>query len=288
MLQYTTVVTIGIGMRLLLFLILFFPLQILAAEKPLVVVSVLPQVTMVKGIAGDLLKTQVMVGKGFNPATYQPSPRQIAGLSHAVLYIAADMPFEKSWLPRFRTINPNMQVLDMSKGQHLLPGHEGHEHGGDPHIWTDPSRVKIHAQQLLQTLSRLFPQHQDTFQRNYQQFALRLDALDQQLAATLAPIKGREFLTYHPAWSYFAHRYGLTQIAVEQNGKEPNPRSLAKLIEEARQRHIHTIFVQPQHSSKTAQVLANAIHAQLVEIDPLAEDFFSALKQLATTLVSTK
>lgn len=282
MLQYSTLCTGHLNMRFLPVLLLLFSLQALAAEKPLVVVSVLPQKTIVEGIAGDFVHVEVMVGKGFNPATYQPSPRQIARLSRAVLYVRAGMPFEQSWLPRFVAVNPGMTILDMRQGLKLLPTHHGHD--SDPHIWTDPELVRQHAQRLRDMLGKLFPDHLARFDESYRRFAARLDALDEELKTTLTAMRGKSFLVYHPAWSYFAHRYGLQQIAVEQEGKEPNPRSLARLIERAKQAHIHTILVQPQHSSATAQVLGDAIGASLVQMDPLDPDIFGALKKLAAVL----
>ncbi len=271
-------------MRFLPVLLLFFSVQTLAADKPLIFVSVLPQTTIVKGIAGDLVQVEAMVGKGFNPATYQPSPRQVARLSDAVLYVRAGMPFEQSWLPRFIAVNPSMKVLDMRKGLKLLPADAHHADGNDPHVWTDPLLVKRHAQYLRDTLSELYPTQKHHFERNYRQLATRLDELDRELKARLTPVKGRSFLVYHPAWSYFAHRYGLQQIAVEQGGKEPSPRTLAQLIEITRKAKIHTILVQPQHSSATAKVLAEVIGAKLLEMDPLEPDFFSALRKLAAAL----
>ncbi len=273
-------------MRFLPVLLLLFSLQALAAEKPLVVISVLPQKTIVEGVAGDFVQVEVMVGKGFNPATYQPSPKQIARLSRAVLYVRAGMPFEQSWLPRFVAVNPAMKILDLREGLKLLPTHHGHD--SDPHIWTDPERVKQHAQKLKEVLSEMYPDRKPLFQHHYETFAARLDALDEELQTMLAPLRGQSFLVYHPAWSYFAHRYGLRQIAVEQEGKEPNPRSLARLIETAKQAHIHTILVQPQHSSATARVLADAIGARLVQMDPLDADIFAALRKLAAVLAGQK
>ncbi len=275
-------------MRFLPFLLLIFTLQALAAKKPLVVVSVLPQKTIVQGVAGDLVDIEVMVGKGFNPATYQPSPRQIARLSRAVLYVRAGMPFEQSWLPRFTAVNPAMAILDMREGLKLLPAQGHHAQDADPHIWTDPELVKQHAQRLRDRLDALFPAHKSRFDENYSRFAARLNALDRELQTTLAPVRGESFLVYHPAWSYFAHRYGLKQMAVEHEGKEPNPRSLARLIETAKRAHIHTILVQPQHSAATARVLADAIGAKLVQMDPLEADIFSALRKLAAALTAQK
>jgi zinc transport system substrate-binding protein len=271
-----------VGMR---FLTLFLILMTSAAAlgKPLVFVSVLPQKAIVQALAGDALRVEAMVGKGFNPATYQPSPRQIARLSRASLYIRAGMPFEQSWLPRFRSTNPSMTVLDMRQGLKLL---EDHEHGQetDPHIWTDPLLVKAHARILAGELARRFPALKGRLEQNYQKLASRLDALDTELKTRLAPLRGHAFLVYHPAWSYFAHRYGLRQMAVEAHGKEPNSRSLTSLIRQARQAGIHTIIVQPQHSVATAKVLARELNAKLVPVDPLSEDIFTSLRHLARVL----
>lgn len=277
-------------MHLLPLFLLILSMQAMSADKPLVFVSVLPQKTIVEGIAGDFLHTEVMVGKGFNPATYQPSPQQITRLSKAVLYVRAGMPFEQSWLPRFISVNPSMKVLDMREGLQLLPAHDHHPSHGhhaaetDPHVWTDPTLVRLHAQQLRDTLSQLYPAQSSRFDENYRRFATQLEQLDRELKRTLAPLQGSSFLVYHPAWSYFARRYGVQQIAVEHEGKEPNPRRLAQLVEVARKANIHIILVQPQHSSATAKVLADAIDARLLEMDPLEEDFAAALRKLAHTL----
>ncbi|WP_456375429.1 metal ABC transporter solute-binding protein, Zn/Mn family [Thiolapillus sp.] len=251
--------------------------------KPLIFVSVLPQKTIVEAIAGDALRVEAMVGKGFNPATYQPSPRQIARLSKAALYVRAGVPFEQSWLPRFRSANPSMRILDMRQGLNLI---EDHAHGqeSDPHIWTDPSLVKQHARVLTTELTKRFPDLQEQLQTGYQAFAGKLDALDSELEAGLAPLKGKTFLVYHPAWSYFARRYHLHQLAVEAHGKEPNSRSLAALIDQARRLGIHAIIVQPEHANTTAGVLARALNAELVEVDPLDEDIFASLRKLANVL----
>ncbi len=262
-------------------LFLFMLTSVAALGKPLVFVSVLPQKAIVQALAGDQLQVEAMVGKGFNPATYQPSPRQIARLSKATLYIRAGMPFEQSWLPRFRSANPSMAVLDMRQGLNLIAEHDQE---ADPHIWTDPVLVKNHARILAAELARRFPGLKSTLEANYSKLARRLDQLDQELQQRLAGVQGRAFLVYHPAWSYFARRYGLHQLAVESQGKEPNSRSLAALIDKARKAGIHRIIVQPQHSSATAKVLARTLNARLVEVDPLDEDIFSSLRRLAQVL----
>ncbi len=35
-----------------------------------------------------------------------------------------------------------------------------------------------------------------------------------------------KFIVFHPAWGYFAEAYGLEQVPVEIEGKEPKPSQL--------------------------------------------------------------
>jgi len=267
---------------LLLFLALLIP-PVPAAKLP-VAVSVLPQKTFVEAVGDGAVEVQVMVGKGFNPATWQPTPRQLSRLAGARLYVRAGVPFEKSWMQRFRTVNPAMEVLDMRKGLDLIPLPSGED---DPHVWTDPQLVKQHAARLRDTLIRLDPEHRQTYEKGYRDFARKLDELDAELATKLAPLRGKHFLVFHPAWSYFARRYGLKQLSVEHEGKEPNAWSLARLIDRAKALGIHTLIVQPQHSDATAKVVARALQADLVEVDPLSEDYFGTLRRLAEVLLDT-
>ena len=263
-------------------LLLFLALPLVANAALLVAVSVPPQKTFVKAVGGDAVSVQVLVGKGFDPVTWQPTPRQLAQLAQARLYVRAGLPFEKGWMPRFRRINPSMKVLDMRQG--IDPIHLAHGET-DPHVWTDPRLVMRHAARLRDALIALDPDNRARYEKGYQELVGRLQALDRELSRKLAPLKGKAFLVFHPAWSYFARRYGLRQLAVEREGKEPSARALARLIDEARRLGIHTLIVQPQFNSAVARVVADALDARVVKVDPLDEDYFGSLRRLADLLV---
>ncbi|MBA1330785.1 ABC transporter substrate-binding protein, partial [Candidatus Endoriftia persephone str. Guaymas] len=129
--------------------------------------------------------------------------------------------------------------------------------------------------------SRLAPQHQAKFEHNYQRFAQQLEQLDREIKQQLSGLRSRRFMVFHPAWGYFADAYGLTQIAIEQEGKEPGARALTALIEQARAKQVRVIFVQPQFNRKTAQRLAAAIGGRVEPIDPLAENYIDNLRRVA-------
>ncbi len=261
----------------------------LAAAQLSVFVSVLPQKMMVERIGGKHVQVSVMVGKGFNPAFYQPTPRQIGALANAELYLRTGVPFENSWLPRFQSANPQMQVVDLRDGIELMPvGHapekQQQEETLDPHIWTDPLLLQHQAEQVSRLLQQRLPEYADDFIENHQRLSQQLIDLDQEIRRQLAAVEQRQFLVFHPAWGYFARRYGWQQVAAEHEGKEPNARELARLIQQANRQGIRKVIIQPQNNSKMARTLAGAIQGKLVVADPLAEDYFASLRDFAGLL----
>jgi zinc transport system substrate-binding protein len=266
-------------MRISLLLIAFL-VPVWSAAQPLkVFVSVLPQKTFVEKIGGDHVEVRAMVGPGHNPATYDPTPQQISALAKTPLYIRIGVPFEEAWMERIRSANPRMQVLDARAGLDLPTLEGGTEH--DPHVWTSPPLVKHMAKNIRDALIGLDPVNSDAYTRNYAAYAAELDDLDRDIRALLADLTQRKFMVFHPAWSYFAGTYGLTQIAIEHEGKTPGARTLTQLIDQARREDIEIIFVQPQFGEKSAKRVAAAVGAQVVTIDPLAPDYASNIRTVA-------
>ena len=158
--------------------------------------------------------------------------------------------------------------------------HHGHE-GLDPHIWLSPPLVKIQASTILAALQEADPAHKDIYEENFKDFMARVDQLDSDLKETFKGKKGLQFLVFHPAWGYFADAYGLKQVPIEIEGKNPKPAQLKGLIEHSRESGINVIFVQPQFSKKSANIVAREIGGQVAFANPLAEDWMGNLRQVA-------
>ncbi len=182
---------------------------------------------------------------------------------------------------------------DKEKGEHHEEkehGHRGeaehdedhHEHAGlDPHIWLSPPLVKIQGRTILAALQEVDPGNRSIYEANFQEFAAKIGQLDADLKKIFAGKTGLQFMVFHPAWGYFAHAYGLKQVPIEIEGKEPKPAQLKELIQHARKNDIKVIFVQPQFSSQSAEVVAREIGGQVAFVDPLAEDWMANLRQVA-------
>jgi len=270
------------------------------SSQPLkVFVSILPQAYFVERIGGPNVEVNVMVGPGQDVHTYEPTPKKMIELAQAKVFFLTGVPFEARIAKKLGSAFKNLEMVDTTKGLKLRAleeaeedGHhekhgkheEGHHHEKgetDPHVWLDPNLVKIQAGTIAEALSSLDPARAPEYAKNLKEFQAELDSLNTLLAKSLEAVKGKEFYVFHPAYGYFADAYGLKQVPVEIEGKEPSARNLAALIRRAREEGVKVIFVQPQFSSKSAETIAEAINGVVVSLDPTARDYLSNMKDMA-------
>ncbi len=278
---------------MLILTLLLFPCAGMAQEVLPVFVSIIPQKYFVEKIGGESVQVSVMVAPGAGPHTYEPKPAQMVELSKARVYFALGVPFEDTWLDRFAAANPAMQIIFTQDGTEKIPmtshhheeeeaGTHAHEGFKDPHIWLSPPLVMLQARNILKALVSADPANANGYEDRYKDFIREIAQLDMEIFRILGEKElRREFMVFHPAWGYFAQAYGLKQVPVETEGKEPKPAELQKLIEWGKKENIKAVFVQPQYSEKSADVIASAIGGQVIAADPLAADWAENLRQIA-------
>ena len=154
---------------------------------------------------------------------------------------------------------------------------------GDPHIWLSPRSAVIQVENIYKGLIAVDSENQEYYYRNKEQYVNDLKVLDTDIIASLSDFDGRNFMVFHPSWEYFARDYNLTMTAVEIEGKEPSAGDMARLIETAKENNIKFIFVQPQFSTKSAEVIAKEIGGSVVAVDPLPQDYITNMRIVSNT-----
>ena len=259
-------------------------------NRPLTVtVSILPQAWFVDHIGSDLVTVRVLVGPGHSPATYEPTPRQMAALQGSALFFCAGVPFERGFVDRIADLNPGPRVVGSRPEAGAAHDHEdphhGHHHDDlDPHTWLDPDQAAVFADSVGLYLAQALPDHASDIRDRTADLKAELANLDAELHRLLADSQGDVFFVFHPAFGHFAAAYGLTQVAIETGGHEPGSRHLARIIDQARRAGARAIITQPQFSEKSAATVARGIGAELVVLDPLSEDYAANLLHIGETL----
>ena len=266
------------------------------STKPVVSVSILPQGFFLEQLAGKFVDINVLVPAGASPATYEPTLSQLTDLMNSELYMRiGHIGFELAWMDRMISVNPEMNIINVSEGIDLIgEGHhheddhhhgEDHHHGGiDPHTWMSVGNARIIARNSYDALLQILPEQKEILDHNYRELDRELDSLDLVLSRLLEPLKGGSFMIYHPALTYFARDHDLTQHSLEEGGKEPSPAHMKEMIDLGRETGTTAIFIQRQFDRRNAEVLAREIGASIQQIDPLDPDWFSQMHYIAESL----
>ena len=252
-----------------------------ASGKIDITVSIPPHAYFVERIGGNLVSTHIMIPGGANPATYEPTPRQLIELSNSEMYMKVGTPtffFEKKYLQTFLDRNSRMTVIDASAGVSLRTG--------DPHIWTSPARVKVAAVNIAGALVKQDPSHRVAYEKNLKDFLAEIDSLDQWIRKSLAGKEGWSFMIYHPSWGYFADEYNLVQIPIEEGGKPGNAAHIRKMIDLARKKGISGILVQRGFDDRNTRTIAAELKGSVIEVDPLERDWPRGLKAFTAALAN--
>ncbi len=264
-----------------LLLLLFFPALLFA--KPTVLVSVAPHKYLVERIAQGTVETHEMVPKGASSHTYEPTPKKILEASRADIWFQMGDFFEPKVQAALTRFSPELKIVNLRKGLDLLySGSCCSTHDcADPHIWLSLRLAKKQAETIADTLSQRYPENHNLYRTQLQGLLADLDQADRNIQQKLQPLQQRTILVSHPAYGYFARDYDLIQLPIECEGKDPSPKQITNLLKEARQKGIKRVFIQEQHSSKGAKLVANQLGAKMITLNPYKENLLENMQNLA-------
>ncbi|RRD94558.1 hypothetical protein EII17_07175 [Clostridiales bacterium COT073_COT-073] len=167
--------------------------------------------------------------------------------------------------------------------------HDDHHHhsGRDPHIWMSPKRVAVMVIAICDALVEMDAANAETYKKNAETYLNQLQQKDKKLTEVLSKVKTRDFIIMHPSMGYFADDYDLDQISIEKEGKQATAEHLKKVIDFAKDHEIKVIFYQKEFDNNQAKTIAGEIGGEVMELEPLAENYLQNLDKLAETFAAT-
>ena len=251
-----------------------------SGDKLKVVATIFPLADFVKNVAGDRAEVATLLQPGDSPHTYEPSPNDMKSVAEANLLVinGAGLDF---WVEKVKSAaSPDLMVVDTS----IIPAMEGallsgdeHEsedtaHGGvNPHFWLDPVLAQKQVEAIAAALVMVDPENKDFYLENAADYIAELQSLDEEIKNLTQSFSSREFITFHPAWTYFAKRYGLVEAAVieEAPGKAPTIDDIKRIVDVVRDLKVRAIFAEPQFSTQAADAIASDSGAEVLLLDPI-------------------
>jgi len=257
-----------------------------------ILISVAPYRFFVERIAGDAFEVVCLVPKGTNPHLYETPPRLIENALDAKIWFRIGEPDEKKFVHLFTQRAPVMQIVNLSEGldlidDHACSGHHDHHHDAiDLHIWLSPRLAEQQAHKICNTLCVLSPENAPLFHKRLQVLCSELQNLDEELVEFFKAHPTKTILISHPSLGYFCRDYHIDQLSLEIEGKEPLPRDLLHLLDDAKAENIRQILVQPQHELRGAERIAKELRLPLKMIDPYDENYLMNLRMIADAIGS--
>lgn len=279
--------------RLLSFILLLTSCSSLS-RKPgerVITVSIPPFEYFVKAVADSDFTVNVMLPPGADHHSWEPLPGQIMALAKSEAFIINGcLGFEYAWMGRFRDVNPEMKIKDLSESISLIEpervfAHTGHENeGADPHYWISPKEAYAIAEEVRDLVKELNPGSAEKYESNYSKLIQKIAEVDSAVTRMFGNASSKTFMIFHPALTYIARDYGLEQISFEDEGKDPSPARMKDLIDMTRSKGIKIIFIQAEYDLKSAKVLADETGARLVRINPMNPEWDTAVIEIGKAI----
>jgi len=248
-----------------------------------VTVSIFPLADVVRNIGGERVRVRVLIPPGASPHLFEPAPEAFRHFSETQLFVMVGAGLE-FWAEKLiaATASEDLLVIRAADGVPLIQM-GGHQHGGgsrpggddtelgNPHLWLDPVVVRDVARRVGQTLMRLDPEHAGEYRHRLTAYEQQLERLDESIRSAVSQFRTKEYVAFHPAWSYFSRRYGLHEVGVIQRspGRDPTPKQIEAVINSIREYGIDAVFAEPQFNPAAARAIAREAGAKVLLLDPL-------------------
>jgi zinc transport system substrate-binding protein len=234
-----------------------------------VVTSIYPVSSIVSEIGGDRVRVMTLVPAGSDPHHFELTPKKAKALYRADLVFLIGGHFDRWILPGESQDLEPPTVIEFYRdfGDSLLP--LGNTF--NPHFWLDPLFAGAMGKAACVALAAADSVNRSYYEARARVFVARIDSLHASTKSRLARSGLRGFVSFHPAWSYFARRYGLTEYATIEvsHEQEPSAKHIAEVVKQMQSSGIEFILAEEFSNLDLARQVASETGAAVIVLDPL-------------------
>lgn len=261
-----------------------------------IIVSIEPQRYILEKLIGDEYRVVTLIPNGDNPETFDPTPSMIKVVEDAKIYFTTgffmfegNLKLNNSLNTTFINVSGGIVPIygthgDESTESRFLPGEERLRSDSDPHIWSSVKNARIITDNMADALAKLNPANAHVYRDRAEAYKEHLDSLDRAVATTIDEARYKKFLIWHPSLSYFARDYGLEQVVIGSESKEPSIGDMRNIIKKAKSDSIQVFFYQQNVDSRNAEAIGASINAEMIAIDPLEYDWEESIVKIAEAI----
>lgn len=254
-------------------------------DSRVITVTIEPLRYFAEQLVGDRAEVTTLVPKGSSPETYEPTAQQMVALGNSMMFIkVGDLGFERTWVAKLGDLADGIEIVDTSEGIATV---ESTSRGvTDQHTWMSCANALVIVKNIYNSLRKADPENASFYEGRYNALVEKIEKLNAELTESLNTVEGSSFIIYHPALTYFAKEYGLHQLAVEEDGREPSAASLAKVIDEAKAEGVRLMLVQQEFDRRNAEIVAKALNIGMTTINPLSYEWEKEMRDIGRIIAS--
>lgn len=261
-----------------------------AEEKLKVAADIAPLADFCREVGKDRVEVEMMIPPGASPHSYELTTGQMKYLSEAEVLVINGLNLTP-WTEDILTSTDNPSLIKVVAGEEvpqseLLPAVKADDqdivrdadgqHGAyNPHVWLDPVLAVYMVEAIRDAFVEADPGGDSAYRANADAYVEELEKLHGWIRNEVDGFASLKFVSSHPSWAYFAHRYGLEQVAVieELPGKEPSASEIAAIVDSIVEKGVRVIFAEPQLNPQAAEVIGEeaggAVEVKI--LDPLGD-----------------
>lgn len=260
-------------------IILFLGLLTTCFGKPAVTTTLAPYAYAIKKIVNSTCDVHILIPENANPHIYETRPQDISQLVHSSLWFCSGEAMEKKI-----SVDLKAKRVDLNHNINLIhTHHHHHDHQSccqdqDLHTWMSPGNYLKQTKTIFEALCLEFPEHKALFTKNYLQLEKELIELTAQIQS--APKTVKSLLVSHAAYAYLCQDLGISQLSIEEDGKESSLKHIQSLYQTQKEQKPKAIFAQKQHSDLGAKRLALLLNTPVVMVNPYQENYPQAVLEI--------
>ncbi|PFH82178.1 metal ABC transporter substrate-binding protein [Bacillus sp. AFS088145] len=275
-------------------------------NKLTIYTTIYPLQDFAEKIGGKYVDVHSIYPTGVDTHDFEPTSKQIVQIANSDLFVyngAGMEPFADKIKETLK--NNHVAILEATKNIELIKSNEEEieededHHDVDPHVWLDPSRAKIEAQNIRDELVKLMPKNKQYFEANYDKIENQFDELDNELRNLVLHSARKDIVVSHAAYGYLEQHYGIEQIPITglSPSQEPSQKDLKKVVDFVKEHHVKYILFETFATPKVATVVKNETHAEILRLNHLAtiseddlknhKDYFDLMQENIDTLDKT-
>ncbi|MFB7141899.1 metal ABC transporter substrate-binding protein [Gottfriedia sp. NPDC056225] len=271
-------------------------------NKLTIYTTIYPLQDFAEKIGGKYVDVHSIYPTGVDTHDFEPTSKQIVKIANSDLFVyngAGMEPFADKIKDALK--NNNVASLEASKNIELIKSneeevHEEDQHDVDPHVWLDPSRAKIEAENIKDELIKLMPKNKEYFEANYDKIDGQFDELDSELRNLVLHSKRKDIVVSHAAYGYLEQHYGIKQIPITglSPSQEPSQKELKNVVDFVNKHNVKYILFETFATPKVASVVKDETHAEILRLNHLAtiseddvkkhKDYFDLMQENVDTL----